>query len=90
MLNGCSIASRNVLTLLMVHSGFMFTLNFFEDWLISKKGKTIPVQAVEAHRIVRGWGSHISDIQLIEGGTVVSPMRQPLFTPRKISGTHFC
>jgi hypothetical protein len=31
-----------------------------------------------------------SDIRLIDGGKVVSPMRRPLFTPRKISGTHFC
>jgi hypothetical protein len=31
-----------------------------------------------------------SDIRFIEGGKVVSPMRRPLFTPRKIAGTHFC
>jgi hypothetical protein len=31
-----------------------------------------------------------SDIQLIDGGKVVSPTRRPLFTSRKISGTHFC
>jgi hypothetical protein len=31
-----------------------------------------------------------SDIRLIDGGTVVSLTRQPLFTPRKIPGTHFC
>jgi hypothetical protein len=30
-----------------------------------------------------------SDIRLIDGGKVVSPTRQPLFTPRKIPGTHF-
>jgi hypothetical protein len=31
-----------------------------------------------------------SDIRLIDGGKVVSPTRLPLFTPREISGTHFC
>jgi hypothetical protein len=32
----------------------------------------------------------LSDIRLIDGGKVVSPMHRPLFTPRKIPGTHFC
>jgi hypothetical protein len=31
-----------------------------------------------------------SDIQLTDASKVVSPMRRPLFTPRKIPGTHFC
>jgi hypothetical protein len=31
-----------------------------------------------------------SDIRLTDGGKVVSPTRWPLFTPRKIPGTHFC
>jgi hypothetical protein len=31
-----------------------------------------------------------SDIRLIDGGKFVSPTRWPLFTPRKIPGTHFC
>jgi hypothetical protein len=31
-----------------------------------------------------------SDIRLIDSGKVVSPTRRPLFTPRKIPGTHFC
>jgi hypothetical protein len=31
-----------------------------------------------------------SDIWHIDGGKVVSPTRRPLFTPRKIPGTHFC
>jgi hypothetical protein len=31
-----------------------------------------------------------SHIRLIDGGKVVSPTRRPLFTSRKISGTHFC
>jgi hypothetical protein len=34
--------------------------------------------------------SIFSDIRLIEGGKVVSLMRRPLFTPRKIPGSHFC
>jgi hypothetical protein len=32
----------------------------------------------------------LSDILLTDGGKDVSPTRQPLFTPRKIPGTHFC
>jgi hypothetical protein len=32
----------------------------------------------------------VSDIRFIDGGKVVSPTRRPLFTPRKILGTHFC
>jgi hypothetical protein len=31
-----------------------------------------------------------SDIQLIDSGEVVSPTRQPVFTPIKLPGTHFC
>jgi hypothetical protein len=31
-----------------------------------------------------------SDTRLIDGVKVVSPMRRPLFTARKIPGTHFC
>jgi hypothetical protein len=31
-----------------------------------------------------------SDIWVIDGSMVVSHTRQPLFTPRKIPGTHFC
>jgi hypothetical protein len=31
-----------------------------------------------------------SDIRLTDGGKFVSPTRWPLFTPRMISGTHFC
>jgi hypothetical protein len=31
-----------------------------------------------------------SDIRLIDGGKIVSPTRRPLFTTRKIPGTHFC
>jgi hypothetical protein len=31
-----------------------------------------------------------SDIRLIDGVKVVSPTRRPIFTPRKIPGTHFC
>jgi hypothetical protein len=31
-----------------------------------------------------------SDTRLIDGGKVISPTRRPLFTTRKIPGTHFC
>jgi hypothetical protein len=31
-----------------------------------------------------------SDIRLIDGGKIVSPTPRPLFTLRKIPGTHFC
>jgi hypothetical protein len=31
-----------------------------------------------------------SDIRFTDKGKVVSPKRRPLFTPRKIPGTHFC
>jgi hypothetical protein len=31
-----------------------------------------------------------SDIRITDGGRVVSPKRWPLFTPRKVPGTHFC
>jgi hypothetical protein len=30
-----------------------------------------------------------SDIRLTDGGQVVSPTRQPLLTPMKITGTHY-
>jgi hypothetical protein len=30
------------------------------------------------------------DSRLKDGGKVVNPTRRPLFTPRKIPGTHFC
>jgi hypothetical protein len=46
------------------------------------KGKVIVVQTVEVRRV--------ADIRLTDGGKVVSPTRRPLFTPRKIPGTHFC
>jgi hypothetical protein len=55
-----------------------------------KKGKVIPIQAVESFRVARGWGSTFSAIRLIDGGNVVSPIRRPIFNPRKIPGTHFC
>jgi hypothetical protein len=31
-----------------------------------------------------------SDIRLTDGGEIVSLTRRPLFTHRKIPGTHFC
>jgi hypothetical protein len=48
---------------------------------------------MEAHRLRL---PHYLDKWLIDGGKVVSPTRQPHFTPRffyfflKIPGTHFC
>jgi hypothetical protein len=46
---------------------------------------------VEAHRVVRCRGSHISlDNQLTDGGEIVSLTRRPPFNARKIPGTHFC
>jgi hypothetical protein len=33
---------------------------------------------------------HFSDIRLTDDGKVVRPTRRPLFTPRKIPGTHIC
>jgi hypothetical protein len=50
----------------------------------------ILIQAVEALRVARGWGSHIFRHSAHRWGKVVSPTRRPLFTPRKIPGTKFC
>jgi hypothetical protein len=55
------------------------------------KGKSIPVTG-------RGGLYHCETLRLLyflhnwltDGGEVVSLTRQPLFTPRKIPGTHFC
>jgi hypothetical protein len=55
-----------------------------------RQGKVIPVQAMQALRVARGRGSHILNIRLTDGGKVVSLTHRPLFTPRKIPGTHFC
>jgi hypothetical protein len=38
---------------------------------------------------LRVWRSHIFRHWLTDGDKVVSPTRRPLFTPRKIPGTHF-
>jgi hypothetical protein len=35
-------------------------------------------------------GPKFSDIRLVYGGKIVSLTGRPLFTPRKIPGTHFC
>jgi hypothetical protein len=57
---------------------------------VYKKVKLSLKQAVEAHRVVRRRGSYIFlDNWLKDGGEVVSLKRWPLFTPRKIPGTHF-
>jgi hypothetical protein len=56
-----------------------------------KKGKVIPVrdhegpQGCEMSRL-----PHFLDNWLTVGSEVVSLMRRPPFTPRKIPGTHFC
>jgi hypothetical protein len=58
---------------------------------LKKKGKSISVtgrggpEGCEMSRL-----PHILDIWLTDGGEVVSLMRQPSFTPRKLPGTHFC
>jgi hypothetical protein len=55
------------------------------------KGKAIPVTGhegplgCETSRL-----PHFLENLLTNGGEVVSFTRQPHFTPRKISGTHFC
>jgi hypothetical protein len=56
----------------------------------TRKRKFIHVQAVEALRVGEVEAPTFSGIRLIEGSKVVSPTRRPLFTSRKIPGTHFC
>jgi hypothetical protein len=48
-------------------------LSLYRPW------RLLGLREVEAHTF--------SDIRLTDGGEVVSPMRRPLFTPRKIPGT---
>jgi hypothetical protein len=58
---------------------------------ISKKGKKLSL-----YRLWRPLGLRevevptFSDIRLTDGGKVVIPTCRPLFTPRKIRGTHVC
>jgi hypothetical protein len=56
-----------------------------------KKGKAIPVAG---HEDAEGCKTprlpHFLDKRLTDGGVVVSLTRRSPFTPRKISGTHFC
>jgi hypothetical protein len=58
--------------------------------VLAGKGKVIPIQAVEPLGLQEVEAPTFSDIRLTDGGKVVSPTRQLVFTPRKIPGTHFC
>jgi hypothetical protein len=62
-------------------------------WSLVKhgKGKAIPVQAVVALRVVRGWDSHNLQTYGSQMAARLSALRAGrFFTPRKIPGTHFC
>jgi hypothetical protein len=53
------------------------------------KGKAILQQAVETHRVGESLRlPHFLDNWFTNGGEVVSPTHWPMFTPRKIPGTH--
>jgi hypothetical protein len=58
---------------------------------VSKQGKTLPVTGrggpygCEPSALL-----HFLENRLTDGGEVVSLIRRPPFTPRKILGTHFC
>jgi hypothetical protein len=51
-----------------------------------RKRKTIPVTGREGRE---GGFQYFLDNRLTDGGEVISLMRRPPFTPRKIPGTHF-
>jgi hypothetical protein len=53
--------------------------------LAGRKRKAIPVTGRETSRV-----PHFIDSRLTDGGEVVSLTRRPFFTPKKISGAHFC
>jgi hypothetical protein len=59
--------------------------------MMTKKGKAIPVTC---HAGPEGYDTsrlpHFLDNRLTDEGEIVTLRRQPLFTPKKISGTHFC
>jgi hypothetical protein len=57
---------------------------------LNKKGKISPVQAAKPLGLREFEAPIFSDIRLTDVGKVVSPTCRPLFTPRKIPGTHFC
>jgi hypothetical protein len=59
--------------------------------VILSKGKVIPVQAVEALRVVRGRGSYIFWTFGSQMAARLSTLRAGRFLPpRMIPGTHFC
>jgi hypothetical protein len=66
------------------------------NWLVSdlhimnKKVKLSPYRPWRPLGLREIEAPTFSDIRLIDGGKVLSPMRRPLFTPRKILGTYFC
>jgi hypothetical protein len=60
-------------------------------WEGEVKVKFSPLQALEALRVVRGWGSHIFQTIGSQMAVRLSALRAGRFLPpRKIPGTHFC
>jgi hypothetical protein len=63
----------------------------FLETLKVKKGKIIPVTGHEGpYGCETSWLPRFLDNRLTDGGEVVSLMRRPPFTPRKIRATYFC
>jgi hypothetical protein len=67
-----------------------------DDMIIITTGQAHVKVKLSLYRLWRPLGlgevqaSTFSNIWLIDGGKVVIPTRQPLFTRRKIPDTHFC
>jgi hypothetical protein len=74
--------------LIMRRNNCAFT---FLPWIYIYKGKDIPVTGhegpcgCETSRLPHFLNNRFTDV-----GEDVSPTRRPLFTPRKIPGSHFC